>query len=431
MKILYVGDLHIGTTSFEREQKISEKVIKRAEEADLIIFCGDLTDAGRPEQYERFKQFYGDFKSKSILIRGNHDMGDYMQTMKSWYPEDIELNFHPGEYPVWVWTTNWFEMLNANTKCFSMQQNLPEPYNRTAQPPVIVVYDGLGPYFYFEKAGVRFIVLDASTHRLGELQQKWLKETIDSSELPIIIQLHTHIVPGGCHDDACCLLWDSEPLIQQFIHNEKIIGVFAAHLHFNSAWDWNGKKIVLTGAYGESRFVEVENGKITYIEPLSNEWRKNIPESYRGMFDVTPLDLHYWCADGALAENTFWVLKDKGFWDDALPVQTHWGWHNPDGVGGLSWACPPEFLPDKEIWFSVNFRSTTPWRLVLEGDGTEEVVCQGEAGENLIATGSFGSGPNRPYRRVVLKQDAPALGHACCYMALHDTPQVEFKPYSW
>jgi hypothetical protein len=139
--------------------------------------------------------------------------------MKSWYPDDVELHFHKGEYPVCVWTTNWFEMLNANTKCFSMQQNLPEPYKSKAQPPVIEAYDGLGPYFYFEKANVRFIVLDASTHRLDEVQHKWLKETIDSSELPVIIQLHTHIVPGGCHDDACCLLWDSEPLLQHFIHN--------------------------------------------------------------------------------------------------------------------------------------------------------------------------------------------------------------------
>ena len=50
-------------------------------------------------------------------------------------------------------------MLNANTKCFSVQQRLPEPYNRKAQPPVIVVYDGLGPYYYFEKGGIRFFAM--------------------------------------------------------------------------------------------------------------------------------------------------------------------------------------------------------------------------------------------------------------------------------
>ena len=433
MKILYIGDLHIGSNGMKVETELAmrDKLLKRAEQADIVIVCGDMSDAGRPEQYERFKELFASIKDKCILVRGNHDMGDYMESFKSWYPDDIKLNFHKNEYPVWIWTTDWFEMLNANTKCFAMQQKLPEPYNRTAQPPVIVVYDGIGPYYYFDKEGVRFVVLDASTHQLGEKQQQWLKEVIDSSELPIIIQLHTHIVPGGGHDDACCLLWDSGPLLQHFIHSEKILGIFAAHLHFNSVWDWNGKKIVLTGAYGESRFIEVENGKITYIEPLDNMRRSDLPQQYRGMFDSTPLDLHYWCADGVLARDTFWVLGSKGFWDDALPVKTHWGWYNANGTGGLSWALPPEFLPDREVWFSVNFRSTTPWKLLLEENGVQTIVCQGEPGENIVATGSFGSGPNRPFRKVILQQEAPAAGHGCCYMALHYTPTPEFCTYSW
>ena len=429
MKLLFVGDLHLGSCSEKKEQEVSEQLLRRAAEADLVVIGGDISDAGRPEQYARFIQYYSPIKEKCILVRGNHDMGNYMQTFQSWFPRDAKLNFHPGEYPVWIWTTNWFEMLNANTKCFSVQQKLPEPYNRIAQPPVIVVYDGLGPYYYIERGGVRFIVLDASTHRLDEPQQKWLKQTIDASSLPVIMLLHTHIIPGGSHDDACCLLWDSGPLIQQLIHNEKVLGVFAAHLHFNSAWDWNGKKIVLTADRGVSRFIEVKDGKITYIEPLDNQCRKDIPEGYRGMFDVTPLQLRYWSPDGVLARNTFWILKDNGFWDDALPVRTHWGWHEPEGRGGLIWSLPPEFLPDREIWFSVNFRSTTTWKLLLEENGVETVVCQGNPGDNLIATGSFGKGPNRPFRRVILQEDAPACGHATIYMALHDTPAPAFTPY--
>ena len=429
MKILYIGDLHIGSKYKKSDRQISERLLRRAAEADLVFICGDLTDAGRSEQYECFKELYAPIKDKCILIRGNHDMGNYMHSMQSWFPPDVQLHFHPGEYPVWIWHTYWFEMLSANTKCFSGPQSLPEPYNRKAQPPVIVVYDGLGPYFYFEKEGIRFIVLDASTHRLGEEQHQWLKETIESSRLPIIIQLHTHIIPGGSHDDACCLLWDSGPLLQQLIRNEKILGVFAAHLHFNSAWDFHGKKIVLTGARGESRFVEGENGKITRIEALGNQDRTDIPEGYRTLFDVKPLEVRYWCPDGILADNTFWVMNDKGFWDDALPRQTHWGWYDPEGPGGLIWSLPPEFLPEKEVFFSVNFRSTTRWELLLEENGKETVVSRGEPGENLIAGGSFGCGPDRPFRRVILRQESPALGHACCYMALHDTPEAEFRPF--
>ena len=54
MKILYIGDLHLGSVTPERERKISERLIKRAEQTDLVFVCGDLTDADRPEQYARF-----------------------------------------------------------------------------------------------------------------------------------------------------------------------------------------------------------------------------------------------------------------------------------------------------------------------------------------------------------------------------------------
>ena len=190
-----------------------------------------------------------------------------------------------------------------------------------------------------------------------------------------------------------------------------------------------GKKIVLTGAYGESRFVEVENGKITYIEPLDNYARKNFPECYKTLLDENPLDLHYWCPDKVLVNNTFGVRKSSGFLDDSFQVKKHWGWYNPDGLGGLVWSIPPEFLPEQEVWFSVNFRSTTPWSLVLEENSKEIVVDKGDAGENIIATVFFCKGPVRPFYNVILKQEAFALGHATCYMALHYTPKSEFRLY--
>ena len=41
---------------------------------------------------------------------------------------------------------------------------------------------------------------------------------------------------------------------------------------------------------------------------MDNQRRTDYPESYRGMFDVTPLEVRYWCPDGVLARNTFWML---------------------------------------------------------------------------------------------------------------------------
>ena len=429
MKLLFVGDVHIGSRPEKVEEEARDQILKRAEDADLVVFGGDISDAGRPEQYARFIRYYSSIKDKTILVRGNHDMGNFMQTFQSWFPRDTELNFHPGEYPVWIWTTDWFEMLNANTAYLSVQQNLPSPYNRLAQSPVIVVYDGLGPYYFFEKAGFRFLVLSSSTHHLGEQQQKWMEQAIESSTLPVIVMLHSHLMPAGLPYESACMLWDSAPLFQKLIHDEKVLGVFSGHLHFNSSWDWNGKKIVVTASRGVSRFIHLENRQISYIEPLDNIKSEQSPRYDSARADVTPLDLHYWFPDGVLTKNTFWISHPgSGFWDDVVP-KTHWGWHNPNGTGGLIWSLPPEFLPDKEMWFSVNFRSTTPWKLLLEENGVRTAVCQGGPGENLIATGSFGKGPGRPFRRVILEQEAPACGHATVYMALHDTPKPEFIPY--
>ena len=428
MKLLFVGDLHLGSRPEQVEEAARDKILKRAEEADLVVVGGDISDAGRPEQYARFMQYYAPIKDKCILIRGNHDMGNFMQTFQSWFPADADINFHPGAYPVWIWTTDWFEMLNANTKCFADVRTLPEPYDRSAQAPVIVAYDGLGPYYFIERAGIRFLILDSSTHRLGEEQQAWLKQSIESSKLPVVLMLHSHIMPAGLPYECACMLWDSAPVLQELIHNEKVIGVFSAHLHFNSTWDWNGKKVVITASRGASRFVHFEDGKISYIEPLDNINAELSPRYDSARADAAPLDLHYWLPDGVLAKNTFWVLRSGGFFDDPLrPI--HWGWYNPEGTGGLIWSLPPEFLPDKEMWFSVNFRSTTPWKLLLEENGVRTTVSQGGPGDNLIATGSFGCGPNRPFRRVILEQEAPACGHTAVLMAVHETPEPELRLY--
>ena len=37
MRILYIGDLHLGSGMPEREREISEQLIKRAEQADLVL----------------------------------------------------------------------------------------------------------------------------------------------------------------------------------------------------------------------------------------------------------------------------------------------------------------------------------------------------------------------------------------------------------
>lgn len=425
MKLLFIGDLHIGTYPYDQEKSVSERLLKRAADADFVILGGDMTQTGRPEEYDRLIELYAPIAAKCIPLRGNHDMGPFLSRIRPWIPSDAKVRFEAAAFPVWVWTTDWFQMLDANTKVFSSPQNLPEPYNRCAQPPIIVVQDGIGPYYFIERGGFRFIVLDASTHRLGEKQQAWLASTIESSRLPILILMHHSILPtGSVFDEA--MLWDRAPLIQYLIDEPRVLGVFCGHLHYNRSWDWHGKKIVATAERGASRFIELKDGKIASIEPLGNETGAGGRPSNaaKNVSAELPLELRYWWADGVLATNTFWSF-DEGLWDGW--ARAHWGWHDPKGPGGLSWSVPPEMLPEGEVWFGVNFRSTTPWELLLERGGTNEVVCKGEPGDNLMATGSYGR--DRRPARVILKQQAPSCGHASGYLVLDTKPVREFNRY--
>ena len=423
MKILYIGDLHVGSDSFENEQAICRRLLDRAAEADLVVLGGDLTNIGLPGQYDRLIELYAPLGAKCVPVRGNHDMGDFMRRMKPWLPAGAAPRFEPADYPVWIWTTDWFEMLASNTRCFAVQQRLPEPYNRLAQPPVIVVQDGIGPYYAFEREGFRFIVLDASTHRLGAAQQAWLADEIAASRLPVIILMHHNILPAGSRYDAA-MLWDRRPVLDHLIDDPRVLGVFSGHVHYNRIWDWHGKKIVTTAERGDSRFIELIDGKIASIEPVDNaRCNGRFRDRDSGQSEEQPLDLRYWWADGVLTPTTFWCFSD-----DLWLGRNNWGWHDPDGPGGLTWSVPPALMPHRETWFGVNFRSTTPWEVVIEKDGAAEVVGRGGPTDNQVVTASFGRDEHRSCR-VILKQQAPACGHASGYLALDCAPVQTLMRY--
>jgi hypothetical protein len=66
------------------------------------------------------------------------------------------------------------------------------------------------------------------------------------------------------------LLWDRGPVLRLLVEDERVLGVFAAHVHYNRAWDWRGKKIVTTAERGAARLIELKDGKIVAIEALGN-----------------------------------------------------------------------------------------------------------------------------------------------------------------
>ena len=40
---------------------------------DAVVVKGDLTDTGRPEEYEAFLEVYGELGPRMRHVRGNHD----------------------------------------------------------------------------------------------------------------------------------------------------------------------------------------------------------------------------------------------------------------------------------------------------------------------------------------------------------------------
>ena len=89
MKMLFVGDLHLGSRSEQVEEAAREKILKRAEEADLVVIGGDISDAGRPEQYARFMQYYLHFPVNLATL-------DQIMALEE-HAEYRQMNLYPAE----------------------------------------------------------------------------------------------------------------------------------------------------------------------------------------------------------------------------------------------------------------------------------------------------------------------------------------------
>ena len=100
MKLLFIGDLHIGSYSLEKEQAICRRLLERAAQADMVVLGGDLTNIGLPEQYDRLIALYAPLGAKCVPLRGNHDMGACMSRIKAWIPSEIPK---PSKAPQKLW----------------------------------------------------------------------------------------------------------------------------------------------------------------------------------------------------------------------------------------------------------------------------------------------------------------------------------------
>ncbi|MBI9034654.1 MAG: metallophosphoesterase [Bacteroidales bacterium] len=89
MRIVQLSDIHLG--SWTSDKPLEDVVdIVNAQNADIIVFTGDLVNYSTDEAY-RFKDILSRLKAKTGIytILGNHDYGDYLQWDS---PEDKKQN---------------------------------------------------------------------------------------------------------------------------------------------------------------------------------------------------------------------------------------------------------------------------------------------------------------------------------------------------
>lgn len=114
------------------------------------------------------------------------------------------------------------------------------------------------PNYFFDHAGVRFVVLDSSAKRVTKMQLRWLKMALDVPGRKIVF---THMPPvqlslwggvGRVHELGGFIGGSSE--FAGIVSAAKVSRVYMGHVHAFGVQDHGGVRYVLTGGGGSALF---------------------------------------------------------------------------------------------------------------------------------------------------------------------------------
>jgi len=407
LKILTVGDLHVGDSLTQGQRDdVFAGIEQASRDCDFVMLLGDNTNTGMPGEYRELKHRCKKLRVPVFGIRGNHDRGSYYELCQWLMPEDANSVFLRSESPLYIWNFNWWEQVNENAITLPGTINLPEPYRWTAQPPVVKLIDGLGPYYSFDRSGYHLVALDTCTAALKEKQVEWLsQDLLANAGKPTVIFIHATILPTGSHVDSA-ILWDREPVIELVRRSKDVIGVFSAHVHRNRVWDFEGTKIVVTGAR-DCRVVVLDDGQVSHVDLLEDY--ESLEEPFAGRYFLPSQTL---CPCFRCTASDVWNFSGSA---DRYGSA---GWVSDEAAGGLVWALHiTEEQALGPAWVGLSFKVQSSWQLtisdphgrtILEREGTGGAVNLSEK-VNFPASGKY---------LARLKEDAPAMGHACPYLSI-------------
>ena len=162
-------------------------ILKMPQLPDAILFTGDLTDFGRPEEYENLARLIAPLRMPCLLMAGNHDDPE---TMRESFPGHAYLRQRDGKVD-----------------------------------------------YVIDEFPLRIVALDSTvrgkgTGELDAAQLRWLDETLASApQKPTIVALHhPPFWTGIGHMDKFALVnpGDLEPVVARHPQVERVI---AGHLH--------------------------------------------------------------------------------------------------------------------------------------------------------------------------------------------------------
>lgn len=102
-----VSDPHVSTAKeatwkvFHRTERRLRAAITDIEERDVdgVVFAGDLTEDGRPEDFELVADILSDLRVPFVAVPGNHDVPKEFDAHETPAVSEFEANFTPGELP--------------------------------------------------------------------------------------------------------------------------------------------------------------------------------------------------------------------------------------------------------------------------------------------------------------------------------------------
>ncbi|WP_256244681.1 metallophosphoesterase [Pseudomonas sp. PH1b] len=135
MNWLHLSDFHFGKNAFQQEF-IASKILDHVEnfrekevEPNLIFITGDISNSGKPEEFEKFNEVVMDplirmlgneFKDRIFVVPGNHDLS---RKVNKGFSREIFLNTEEGLFEPTVESLEERQMLNARFDNFSQQLN--------------------------------------------------------------------------------------------------------------------------------------------------------------------------------------------------------------------------------------------------------------------------------------------------------------------